>query len=57
LSEFTERPLIIALTANALQGDREIYLQAGMQDYVSKPIQIPDLIQALERAYIMIGSQ
>ncbi|PZO36233.1 MAG: hypothetical protein DCF19_22050 [Pseudanabaena frigida] len=51
IQEFTNKPWIIALTANALQGDREICLQAGMQDYISKPIQIQNLTQALERAY------
>ncbi|WP_190303443.1 response regulator [Pseudanabaena sp. UWO311] len=51
VAEFTQKPWIIALTANAMQGDREMCLEAGMQDYVSKPIQIKELIQALEQAY------
>jgi len=49
--EFPENPWIIALTASAFESDRDICLQAGMQDYVSKPIQVQNLIQALERAY------
>lgn len=52
--EFMQSPWVIAVTANALQGDREICLEAGMQDYVSKPIQIPELTQALETAYTTI---
>ncbi|GBO55463.1 hypothetical protein APA_3614 [Pseudanabaena sp. lw0831] len=51
VAEFTQKPWIIALTANAMQGDREMCLEAGMQDYVSKPIQIKELIQALEKAH------
>ena len=43
------QPVIIAMTANAMQGDREACIDAGMNDYVSKPIKLDILVSALER--------
>tara|TARA_R110000868_G_scaffold124226_4_gene328582 strand:- start:4770 stop:8165 length:3396 start_codon:yes stop_codon:yes gene_type:complete len=40
---------IIAMTANAMSGDRETYLAAGMNDYISKPIQSARLLAVIER--------
>ncbi len=42
-----DRPRIIAMTANAMQSDREICLSVGMDDYVAKPIRVPELMEAL----------
>ena len=40
---------IIAMTANAMQGAREKFLAAGMNDYIAKPFDPPDLVAALDR--------
>jgi CheY-like chemotaxis protein len=43
------RPRVIALTANALVEDRDMCLRAGMDDYISKPIRVEELIDVLSR--------
>ncbi|MBT3391553.1 MAG: response regulator, partial [Chloroflexi bacterium] len=45
----SERPRVIAMTAHALEGDRERYLGVGMDDYVSKPVRVDELVRALKR--------
>jgi CheY-like chemotaxis protein len=44
------RPRLVAMTANAMQGDREDCLAAGMDDYIAKPVSLATLEAALERA-------
>lgn len=50
-------PRIIAMTANALQGDRERFLGVGMDDYISKPVRIEELIKALHQCYPTLSSR
>ena len=45
-----ERPRIVAMTANAMRDDREECLAAGMDDYITKPIRVDALVQALQSA-------
>lgn len=43
-----KRPRLAAVTANALEGDRERFLSVGFDDYISKPIQVEELIRVLQ---------
>src|SRR6185312_15652752 len=56
---FYEKPgqhvRIVAMTANALERDRRRCLEAGMDDFVTKPARMSDLVQALLRAGAALG--
>jgi len=51
-----ERPRIVAMTANAMQGDRETCIAAGMDDYVVKPIRVELLVAALMQVAMRVGA-
>jgi signal transduction histidine kinase/DNA-binding response OmpR family regulator len=52
-----ERPRIVAMTADAMQGDREKCIEAGMDEYLTKPIRTGELVAAVQRAGRRVGSQ
>ena len=48
-AQLTEQPVIIALTANTMEGDEEECLQAGMNDYIGKPLKLEELVGKLRK--------
>lgn len=48
------QPVIIAMTANAMQGDRDECIQSGMNDYISKPVELSILLNMLEKWALLI---
>jgi CheY-like chemotaxis protein/signal transduction histidine kinase len=48
------QPVIIAMTANAMQGDREECLKNGMDDYISKPVNLEELVILLEKWAVQV---
>ncbi len=44
-----KQPVIIAMTANVMHGDRQACMQAGMDDYISKPVELGELVSMLEK--------
>ncbi|MEO7960672.1 MAG: response regulator [Ginsengibacter sp.] len=51
------QPVIIAMTANAMQGDREKCIQSGMNDYISKPVELHILLSMLEKWALFVQSK
>ncbi|MBL0182034.1 MAG: response regulator [Chitinophagaceae bacterium] len=49
-----KQPTIIAMTANVMHGDRMACMQAGMDDYISKPVQLGELVNMLEKWAMVI---
>ena len=45
----SKQPVIFAMMANAMKEDSDLCMQAGMNDYISKPVRLEDLISLLKK--------
>jgi len=52
-----EQPRIIAVTANVLKGERQRYLATGMDDYITKPIRMEDLVRVLNQSQTLVSGK
>jgi PAS domain S-box-containing protein len=55
-SNYPNKPFIVAMTANALKGDREMCIEAGMNDYLSKPVKSEEIKFVLEKYGKMVNA-
>ncbi|WP_276373648.1 two-component regulator propeller domain-containing protein [Chryseolinea sp. H1M3-3] len=53
----TAQPIIIAMTANAMAEDKEACIQSGMDDYISKPIRLEELVRILEKWAVFLRNK
>lgn len=51
-NKLVKQPIIIALTANAMPGDKEEYVNGGMDDYIGKPVKLEELIGKMEKWFL-----
>jgi CheY-like chemotaxis protein len=51
INNITNRVPIVAMTANTLKSDKDIFVAAGMDDYLSKPFNVSELVRLLDRIY------
>jgi CheY-like chemotaxis protein len=50
----SRQPRVIAMTAAAMPDDRTRCIEVGMQDFLAKPIQLPELVMVLQRCQVQV---